>query len=227
MAPWSRIASRAASGTTLVFALTTCGSDESSSGGNQSISDPEVFEQTVRRAFLPMVAGIGDGLERLLTALDGGPADGVVIVPNAGGADATISLDLDGNGSRESSVNGSLAGDVGTGAQVTIAAISTDEPSLGGSGSLTATESTPGVIVLDNIAGSGGADPEGHRNAADVTVTDGTVSVDVAAGQPDGFLDLEISGEERHLGIHVTFEPNGAGGWRIRFTGNGMNFTIP
>jgi hypothetical protein len=221
------MASRAASSTSLVFALSTCSSDESGGGGNNSISDPDVFETTVRRTFVPMLAGIGNGLQRLLTALDGGAADGVVIVPVAGGAQATVSLDLDGNGSRESSINGSLIGDISTGAQVTLAAIATAEPSLGGSGSLTATETSPGVIVLDNMTGDGGADPNGSRNAADVAVTDGTVSLDLAAGTPDGFVDLEVTGEESTLGIHVTFEPNGSGGFLIRFTGNGLNFTIP
>jgi hypothetical protein len=221
------MAGRAASSTALVFTLATCGDDESGGRGNESISDPEVFETTVRRTFVPMLAGIGDGLERLLTALDGGAADGVVIVPNAGGADATISLDLDGNGSRESSINGSLAGDIGTGAQVTLAAIATAEPSLGGSGSLTATETSPGVIVLDNIGGEGGADPNGSGNAADVAVTDGTVSLDLGAGIPDGFLDFVVTGEGSSLGLHVTFEPDGAGGFLVRFIGSGLNFTIP
>jgi hypothetical protein len=90
-----------------------------------------------------------------------------------------------------------------------------------------ATETSPGTIVLDGIAGSGGADPDGSQNAADVTVTDGTVVLDAVAGVPDGFVDFNVSGEGETLGIHVSFEPDGAGGFLIRFTGNGINFTIP
>ncbi|HUL68622.1 MAG TPA: hypothetical protein VLT17_00105 [Gemmatimonadales bacterium] len=226
MTRWSRIAGGAVSSTSLVATLATCTS-EPSSGGNASISDPAVFEAEVRSSFLPMVAGISDGLARLVTALGGGVADGVVVVPNAGGADATISLDLDGDGSRESSINGSLDGDVATGAQVTVAAIATAEPTLAGNGTLLATETSPGMIVLDNIGGSGGSDPSGHRNAADVAVTDGTVTLDVVGGTPDGFLDLDISGEQQTLGVHVSFESDGHGGYLVHFTGNGLDFTIP
>lgn len=226
MTRWIRVAGGAVSSTSLVLTLATCGS-EASGVGNRSISDPAVFETTIRRTFPPMVAGISDGLERLLTALGGGPSDGVVIIPNATGADATVSLDLDGDGSRESSINGSLTGDVATGAQVTIAAIATQEPSLSGNGAVLVTETSPGMIVLDNFAGSGGADPNGSLNAADVSVTDGTVALDVATGTPDGFVDLDVSGERTTLGIHVSFEPDGAGGYRVRITGSGLNFTIP
>ena len=226
MTRWSRIAGGALGGTTMVLALATC-SSESTGGDNQSISDPAVFEAKMRSDFLPMVAGIADGLERLLIAADGGAADGVVIIPNATGADATISVDLDGNGSREGSINGSISGDIQTGAPVTIAAISGQEPTLTGSGTLTATETAPGVILLDNLAGAGFGDPDGSQNAADVTVTDGAVSLDVAAGTPDGFVDFDVTGEGKTLDVHVSFEPNGAGGFLIHFTGNGFDFTIP
>lgn len=227
MARWNRIAGGAVKSTSLVFSLATCSSDSSGGGGNESISDPAVFETTVRSTFLPMVEGISDGLERLLTAIGGGASDGVVVIPNGTGFDATISVDLDGNGSRESSINGTLTGDIATGAQVTMAAISTQEPSLVGTGSLLATETSPGMIVLDNIAGDGFADPVGPTNAADVSVTDGTIALDVAAGTPDGFVDMDVSGEGTTLGIHVSFEPDGAGGYLVHFTGSGVDFTIP
>jgi hypothetical protein len=213
-------------GAALMVTLATCAS-ESTGGGNESISDPAVFESEMRSNFVPMVEGLADGLERLLIASSGGPADGVVIIPNATGADATISVDLDGNASRESSINGSLSGDIGTGAAVTIADVATAEPSLSGGGSLVATETAPGMVLLDNMAGSGTADPDGSMNAADVAVTDGSVALDVVAGVPDGFLDFTVTGEGNTLEIHVTFEPDGAGGYVLHFTGSGIDFTIP
>lgn len=124
MARLSRILGVAVAGTCALLTLATCGKNAADSG-NQSISDPAVFESTARQGFLPMVAGISDGVGRLLTALGGGLADGVVIIPNSNGADATISVDFDGNGSREGTIGGSLVGDIASGAQVTVAAIAT------------------------------------------------------------------------------------------------------
>jgi hypothetical protein len=216
-------------GMTAVLALATCKGDTTGGGDeeNHSISDPDVLETTMREDFVPLIAGIADGLERLLIAAAGGQADGVVIVPNGSGATATISMDFDGNGSREASINGTLTGDIQTGALVSIAAIAGQEPSLGGTGSLTATETSPGIVLLDHLEGTGGADPPGSMNSADVTVTDGTVAVDLVGGVLDGFVEFEVVGQGETLGVELSFEPNGAGGYVVRISGNGFDFTIP
>ena len=225
MAGWSHGVYRAITGSALLLTVLAC--EESSNEGNQSISDPEVLEAKARTAFAPIIAGINDGLARLLTALNGGAADGVVITPTAGGADAVIAVDFDGNGSREGSINGGLVGDVSTGAQVTIASVTGDDASLLAGGSLIATETSPGVILLDNMAGSGETDPDGSDNAADVAVTDGAVTLDAASGVPTGFVDFSVSGEGESLDITVTFSSDGIGGFIIHFTGPGVDFTIP
>jgi hypothetical protein len=211
----------------LIVALATCGSGDASGGGSESLSNPEVFESTMRASFVPMVAGISDGIGRLITALNGGPSDGVVLIPHAGGADATIAVDFDGDGSREGSINGSVNGDASTGASVVLADVASSEPSLNASGSLDATDQSPGVILLDNITGTGGADPDGHRNASDVEVTGGTVALDVVSGTPDGSVSMDVSGEGNTLGITVTFEVLPGGGYQVHFTGDGVDFTIP
>ena len=217
---------KAVTGTFVLLALWTCSSD-SSNGGNNSISDPEVLESKARTKFVPIVDGINDGLARLFAALAGGPADGVVVTPTAGGADAVIAVDFDGDGSREGSIAGGLVGDVSTGAAVTIASVTGNDPTLDVGGSLIATETSPGVILLDNIAGSGETDPSGSGNAASVDVTDGTVTLDAAAGVPTGFVDLAISGEDETLDISVTFASDGVGVFTAHFTGPGVDFTIP
>lgn len=224
----SRVTGGAVGGGLLLFAGLTCSSGTSEGGGNHSLSNPQEFESRAKASLAPMVLGVVDGLERLLIATSGGPADGVVIVPNANGATATISMDLDGNASREVTVNGTLTGDIATGAVVSIDAIaSTSEPTVTGGGGLTVTETAPGVVLLDDLHGSGFSDPEGSMNAADVAVTDGTVSVDATTGVPNGFIDLDIYGEGRSLLISVTFEPDGGGGFVLHVTGGGLDFTIP
>jgi hypothetical protein len=221
----TRGAYRAIAGTALLLALLSC--EESSGNGNQSLSDPEVFEAKAKASFVPIVSGISDGLARLLSALAGGPVDGVVITPTAGGADAVILVDFDGNGSREGSINGGLVGDVSSGALVTIGSVTGDEPSLTGGGSLTATETSPGVILLDDMVGSGGTDPDGSGNASEVDITDGAIALDATTGIPNGFLEFDISGEGESLSVSVTFQPDLQGGFIIHFTGPGLDFTIP
>lgn len=226
MAGWNHGVYRALASSFLLLAVTNCG-DKSSNGGNGSLSDPDVFEAKARASFKPIIVGINDGLSRLLAALAGGPADGVVITPFQGGTNAVIAVDWDGNGSREGSINGGLVGDVSTGALVTINSITGDDPTLIGGGNLTATETSPGVIVLDNISGNGEKDPPGEGNIAEVAVAEGAVSIDAAAGVPSGFVDIEVTGENESLDVSITFTPDGQGGFRIHFTGPGIDFTIP
>ena len=225
MAGCSHAVYRAITGSCLLLAVWGC--DESSDEGNPSLSDPEVFEAKARESFAPMIVGINDGLARLITAINGGAADGVVIIPTAGGADAVIAVDFDGNGSREGSINGSLVGDISTGAQVTIEGVTGDDESLLAGGSLTATETSPGVILLDDMVGTGETDPPGSGNSAEVDVTDGAITLDAATGIPTGFIDLSVTGEESTLDVSISFADDGAGGFTIHFTGPGLDFTIP
>lgn len=210
-----------------MLALTASECNTDPAGGNGSISDPAVFEAAARESFLPLMAGVSDGLARLLDVIGGGTPDGVTVTPIAGGANATVVMDLDGNGSREASINGSLVGDVATGAFVTVANISTGEPSTLGSGGMSVVETAPGIIQLDNIGGSGETDPAGGMNASQVGIVDGSVSIDLVTGTTTGFMETQITGEEQLLYVTITFEPTGSGGFRIRFNGSGIDFTIP
>jgi hypothetical protein len=52
----------------VLFTLQACG-DSTGNGGGGDLSDPAVFEATMKQNFLPIVAGVTDALERLLTAV--------------------------------------------------------------------------------------------------------------------------------------------------------------
>src|SRR5262245_57496705 len=112
----------------VLLTVSGCG-DDSGNEGSQNLSDPEAFEPAAKQDMLPIVAGIGNGLQRLFVALAGGPADGVTITPTQTGGLATIQVDFDGNGSREGAINGSFAGDISSGATISITSVTGDDPS--------------------------------------------------------------------------------------------------
>ena len=51
--------------------------------------------------------------------------------------------------------------------------------------------------------------------------------MDLLTGTPSGEIDCDISGEGELISITTSFEPDGQGSWRVRVTGEGINFTVP
>lgn len=207
-----------------------CGDDDDpmGNGSTGNLSDPDVFEAAMQELFEDGAEGVIDGIERLFVAIEGGPADGVILVPTSDGASATVSIDLDGDGTRESAVAGAFAGTLETGAQVTITTISVPSiPSLVASGNGRVTGTGPTTVLLDMVSGVGSADPPGSGNAADVSISNAAVGLDLATGTPNGFFDFVVTGEGESLLVDATFEPDGGGGWRTRFEGDGFDFTVP
>ena len=61
---------------------------------------------------------------------------------------------------------------------------------------------------------------------------EGAVNLNVVTRVPDGFIEATIfrdtfEGESESLDVTTTFESDGSGGWRARFTGEGFDFTVP
>jgi hypothetical protein len=198
-------------------------------GGGGNISDPATFQSFIEAAFLDGFAGVVDGLERLLVAVDGGPMDGVVITPTGPNSfSAEISFDLDGDGSRESTLFGAASGDIQVGASLTVTGITNpNEPTSTATFAATLLETGPTGVVLENITGNFSADPPGSGNAAAVDLTAGVVALDLLTGDPSGFVDCVVSGEGESIDATSTFQSDGAGGWEVRFTGPGFDFTVP
>ena len=204
------------------------GSNGGGNGGG-NISDPATLQTLMEQVFIPVVLGVVDGFERLLVAIDGGPMDGVVItLTGPTSVTAEVSVDLDGDGSRESTIFGGASGDIMTGASISISSVSNPNvPSLVVAISATATETGPTGVVLDNITGSLAADPPGSGNAATVDLLGGAVSLDLLTGNPNGSVDCLVSGEGETIDVLSTFQSDGAGGFEVRFTGTGFDFTVP
>lgn len=208
-----------------------CGEDEDpmgGGGGGGNIADPDVFETEVSARFGPAAAGVIDALQRLLDASNGEPPDGVVISPTSTGADVTVQLDLDGDGTRESTVSGSVDGEIETGALFTVSGISVPSlPDLSGGMSARGTQTTSTTLVFDQMSGSASADPPGPDNAASASISNGVITLDLLTQNLSGFIDIVVTSHGESLIIEITFESDGAGGWRARFEGEGVDFTVP
>jgi len=188
----------------------TGGGDDDGNGGlANNIVNPVVFEAFLENVGYDAVNGMIDALKRLVTATNGGGFDGVVIVPTGGDSfRAEVSADLDGDGTRESTIFGNSSGDIGTGASISITSVTFPEiPSLMATASFVATSTSPSEVSFDGIAGTISMDEPGSQNAADVVTTGGAVVVDLDSGIPTGFSDNVISGEGQQLSVRVYCEP--------------------
>jgi hypothetical protein len=205
-----------------------CSTNTTGSGEGENISDPAALEASMDNGFLPAVMGIVNGFARLATAADGGSAEGVTIVPTGSdGFQGDVTIDFDGDGTRESTLSGFVTGDIETGAAVTITGLAQPDASgLSLSASTTVTETSPVTILFDDLQATMNVNRDATGNAAQAMVTDGTISVDLVSGTPSGFADVRVSEEGQSAEVTILFESDGLGGWRVRVTGDGINFTV-
>lgn len=211
-----------------LFAVVEACSDEPTTGQTGNLADPAVFEAVMRQTVTAGTIGVLDGINRLTAALAGGTPDGVTLTPGGGGVVAAVGVDLNGDGSRESTITGTLTGDISSGAQIVISSISApQQPTLSAGGSAEILQQGPGLFLIDNASGSGGADPPGSGNAANVSVTGAILTLDLTTGNPDGLIDMLVTGEGSTLSVSALFEPNGQGGFQVRFIGDDFEFTVP
>lgn len=193
-----------------------CHEDETT--GTNGIT-PDVIESFLQQRVDERSDAFFDGLSRLLTAVAGGPADGVTITPNANVINATVDIDLDGDGTRESTVGGGLTFasteyDLTEGATLSISNI--DSPGFSGSLSASATEVGTGTIQV-----AGGANFP-ITDGPTVDVPSFGVTVVPFANFVQGFAEVEVGG----LSMDVFFEEDGLGGWQMRVVGEDFDFTV-
>ncbi len=215
------------------LAVASCSDDPTGGGGGGgggggNISDPATLQAFVETNFIVGFFGVTDGVRRLIEAINGAPPDGVTITPTgANSVSAQILLDMDGDGTRETTVSGGANGDVNTGGFIFVDMIVyPTEPTASVSFSATVALG-PGVVLMDNISATMSADPPGSGNAAIVDVTAGALSFNMASGAPDGFMNCDISGEGQSISLVTLFQSDGQGGFSAQFTGAGLDFTVP
>lgn len=218
----------------LLVTVASCSDDPTGSGGGGgggggggNISDPATLQAFVEASFIPGFVGVADGIARLLDAINGGTPDGVTVTPTGPNTvAASILLDLDGDGTRETTVSGGANGDVNSGGTIFVDPIVfPSEPTASVAFSATVTLGL-GIVVLDFITATMSADPPGSGNAAVVDITGGSLSFDMATGAPDGFMDCDISGEGQSISVTTGFVSDGQGGFSAQFTGAGLDFTV-
>jgi len=192
-------------------ALAGCPSDDSEQGSGGLQAD---IATALTQAFAKAPA-LMDGLDRLLVAAAGGPADGVTITPNSGGFTAVIGVDLDNDGSRETNINGDASGDF---IQPTFVSFT------GPAGTSESASATVSNLGTDLSVSTVGGDFPSPSLGIETIITGGDFFINLESGIVNGDIEIEVLNDADPVGATVHFEPDGVGGWHLRVTGRNDSF---
>jgi hypothetical protein len=192
--------------------------------GDDDDIDPEVTQDYLERNFAK-IPRITDALVRIIATVNGNPQTGVTFVPITNGVQGTVGVDLDNNGSMETTVNATvvfinpslgLAG----GAHLTVTAI--DAASTTGTASADIQLQGSSTVVFSD----GEALLFPTEGPSEIEVSNGNITATASLTSP-----LLIGSADFSAGSTsgtAFFESNGAGGFRIRITSpNFETFTVP
>lgn len=182
------------------------------------VGDKKVGEEALREYFDSGATFVQlEAMQRVLSAIAGNTVDGVTLVPNGNNIDATVAMDFDYDGTKETVVNGGVQFpnaqmSFDDGATATIDGVTGS--GVDGSVSATVTETAPGVV---SVVGSGQFEGE-----SEIPVDlDLNLTVSPLTGQVLGTVDIEADEES----ATAFYENNGTGGFRIRVVGEDYTFT--
>lgn len=209
-------------GTAVLAALVlgSCG-DESNGGGGGG--EEEVLQERLESG-LDYTPAFTDAIDRLITTINGSPQPGVNIAPTGDGYSGTVAVDLDGNGSFDTSVSGTLTfNDPGAGlAGGAILGISAVEglTTVVGQAAIGVTGPASAYIANGEFYGA----RTGTNPPLDLNVSNANMSLDVSTG------NLVVSGgtEFDYNGLVGTmaFVP-AADGFEIQVAGDDFDpFTV-
>jgi hypothetical protein len=198
-----------------------CSGETENNGG-----DAEDFEIQLGEAITNNIAGFQQSLQRLVLAANGSGQTGVTLTPINGGFQAAVGVDVNGDGSLETTIAGTLiflnesAGLAG-GANVAITGITGGAPQDAvGSGRATLVNSST-ITLTDGYLLT-----HTHTRENDLEVEDANLTITMGLGLPSlsGTADFEFNG----LRGMLTFIPDATHGFRIQVSGNGFDtFTVP
>lgn len=186
--------------------------------------DPVKMQSYLARNFSHMPI-VYDGLARLISAANGTVTPGVTFTNITGGVQGSIGYDLDGNGSRESSINAKLiynnpAVGINSGATFTVTSI--DAPYL--DGTATAALSVAGGGTTVTIT-SGTADLK-PTNGPEITIPSVSLTISPTLSTPTVLGHADFSADNKTGTIF--FETATTGGWKMRVTSSSFaTFTVP
>lgn len=147
---WTRKVASVMLSATIIF-----GAACSSTGdGGENGGDPDDFQQQLEDGFTNNLAGFAESLERFTLAAQGIPQDGVTLTPTETGINGSVGVDVNGDGSLETDVNGSVvfnnpSAGFAEGGTFTLTSIAGGAPQTA-SGSATITPIGPAAISITN-----------------------------------------------------------------------------
>ncbi len=194
-----------------------------SSGTENNDADAEDFRQQLTDGFSNNLAGFSNAIQRLVLAINGQAQTGVTLTPIAGGFQGSVGVDVNGDGSLETTVAGQIlwvnpSQGLYGGANFVLNGITGGAPQTA-SGSSVITQTGATSVAITN----GYFTTETQTRGNSVEVTDANLDVDVGGGayNVDGTADFRFNG----LRGSLTFEPVGT--WfKITVTGNFPTFVI-
>lgn len=208
----------------LLFSCDLFRSDEGGDDTGGEVIDPAVTQAYLQRNFAK-IGRITDAMGRVLLTLNGTPQNGVTFTTITGGVQGTVGLDLDENGSLETTVNARVilinpSVGIAGGATLTVTAI--DAASTGGNASASVTLVGTSIVTLSN----GHATLFPTQGPSQITIANANLTITPTLTNPSitGSADF-TSGST--IGT-AFFENNGSGGFRIRVTSPDFaTFTVP
>jgi hypothetical protein len=202
-----------------MFAATVISSLALSSCDVNLIGKKEVNEDTLREYYDSGVTFVQlEAAQRLLSAIAGNQVPGVTLVPSGNRVNATVDMDFDQDGTRETSVMGNVQFDnaqmsFDDGAAVSITGVT--GVGVDGTVNATATTSGTGTVTLD---GTGRFEGDSEI-PVDLDIN---LSVSPATGLVLGTVDIDAG----DLSATAMYEDNGLGGFRVRVVGDDFEFVV-
>jgi hypothetical protein len=198
--------------------------DDDDNNGGDDVIDPVVTQAYLQRNFTK-IPRITEAMGRVLLTLNGTPQNGVTFTPITGGVQGTVGVDLDGNGSLETTVDARVilnnpAQGIAGGGVLTVTAI--NAASTGGNATANITLVGTSTVTLSN----GSATLFPTQGPSQITVANANLTVTPTLNNPSivGSADFASSGTTGT----AFFENNGSGGFRIRITSPDFTtFTVP
>jgi len=196
------------------------------SGTENNGGDAEDFQIQLGEAITNNIPGFQQALQRLALAANGNPQTGVTITPISGGIQAAVGVDVNGDGSLETTISGTLiflnqAQGLAGGADATITGVSGGAPQdLQAGGRITQTGANSLVLTDGQLT------THTHTRENDLEIEDANLSVTITLGLPSvtGTADFDFNG----LRGTLTFLPDAVNGFRIQVSGSGFTtFTVP
>ena len=211
-------------GSVLVLAALGTLACSSDNGGSEDDIDPVVTEAYLRRSWTK-IPRLTEALNRILLTMNGDPQPGVTFTQITGGVQGSVGVDLDNDGTQETTINARVilnnpSVGIAGGAVLTVTAINAASTTGTASADI-ALQSSTVVTFSDGEASLFPTQGPSHIEVADanLTVTLGVAgplligSADFAAGSTSGTM---------------FFENNGAGGFQLRVTSPDFeSFVVP